>query len=243
MPANGGEFPPQAVLCFDMQDHGPTLRLPLIEGRAPTDAELDALFELEYRARAEAGKAAFKPSADGGSEAEARTYLRQWWAAVAALMNGVALASTDGREVKRRPDVFFVIREIMLDLSRGSVPDLVAKAAAPGHPPPLAAETRAIRWAVAYVKAAKEGIVHNGETIKIDRKDYISEVSNSYSVNRRTVFDWVSQYRPAHMGFNAVNADLIISKMKKHGAWYAENGRSASAIRVRETKRKVRRTP
>ncbi len=120
-------------------------------------------------------------------------------------------------------DITLIVSKLFGTLAVGNIPDPIADCAKKGRTKPGPSERRDVEIAVAYVKAAKSGMLN-------DRAP-IANVAASYDVHRRTVQGW----QASHPDIDPVavahgHPEFLERLMKGAGKRYRHAGRSRSAI-------------
>jgi hypothetical protein len=167
--------------------------------------------------------------------------LRSWWSAVRDVLNEYArwIARYHHEPEPPPAELATVLAGQAGYLASGRIPDPIRQAAVKGRTGPGPTEDRDIRLAVAYRRACQpDGIIHNGETIKIDDPRPVERIHLWFGVSKRAVYDWLEKFEPAFLGVNRVNADVLTSLTKKAGQRYRQAGRSQKAIAGRGKKRR-----
>ncbi len=160
--------------------------------------------------------------------------LQKWWGAVKDVWLEYSRQIAEGLSPMPPPaDLARVMGGLSGYLAVGKMPPQISDAIAEGRTPPAPKESRDIGLAVAYHKAAKSGIIHNGATIRIADLTPTKTISENYKVAANTVRSWVSKYEPAFLGVNSITPEILDSLMRKAGKTYRNSGRSHAAIRRR----------
>ena len=163
---------------------------------------------------------------------EFRETLRAWWGAIEALLE------FHEREIARLGfarrnlpiQVLAALRGCAGYLAVGQIPGVVEGAATEGRRRVGPSERRDIGFAVSYHRAATGGIEHEDERIAIDDRSPVKTIMEAFGASRTTVQGWMSKIRPAFLGVNPINDEVLTTLMKEAGERYKNAGRSHGAI-------------
>src|SRR5262245_35415854 len=124
------------------------------------------LFEREAAVRDELEKSTLDSGMLDGEK------LRTWWKSVEDLLKAYAIGVARGEQLEPPPvELARALSGLAGYLAIGQIPGLIEHAKTEGRRPPGPAELHDIGWAVAYRRACDpEGIIHNGQTIRIADK-------------------------------------------------------------------------
>jgi hypothetical protein len=160
-----------------------------------------------------------------------RQQLQEWWKSVANIWREYPRQIANGNSPAPPPaDLATVMAGFCFDLAVGKLPASIRQAISEGRTSPSYYESRDIGLAVAYHKAAKHGIFHNGHQIKVQDATPTKTVSQAFGVADNTVRKWVGKCQPAFLGVNDIVPETLVHLMKEAGKNYAQAGRSHSAI-------------
>ncbi len=163
-----------------------------------------------------------------------REQLQSWWRAVENIWREYARQIAAGLNPTPPPaDLAYVMAELCGLLGVGKMPEPIRDAISEGRTEVGPRERRDIGIAIAYHKAAKGGIIHNGQTITVSDASPTKTISEHFNVKANTVRSWVRKYQPAFLGVNGIDEALLLSMMKTAGKNYSTKGRSFSAIAKR----------
>jgi hypothetical protein len=129
-----------------------------------------------------------------------------------------------------------VIANWLAYVAAGRIPPPFQAAVTAGRPKASPAESRAMGAAVAYIWAAKHGI--------LDDASPVGTVAKSYGVTPRSVMRWCQKMacvRPGHFVWDSdrkSSGPIMSHLMKEYGARYRVAGRSTAAIAHRGGKRR-----
>ena len=200
--------------------------------------QLDALnrwrtaLEREVRLRGHLNMARANGKASSGED------LRQWWSAAEGVWREFSRQVASGHLPDPQPAELAAVTEQMFGyLAVGRLPDPMRDALSEGRHKPGPQERWDIELAVAYHRAAKGGLEHNGQRITIADKTPTKTISSHYGVAAATARQWFRQHPPAFLGVNNVNAETLVALMKAAARRYRIAGRSAKAISSRNAKR------
>jgi hypothetical protein len=163
---------------------------------------------------------------------EFRETLRAWWGAIEALLE------FHEREIAR---LGFARRNLPIQVlaalrgcagyrAVGQIPGVVEGAATEGRRRVGPSERRDIGFAVSYHRAATGGIEHEDERIAIDDRSPVKTIMEAFGASRTTVQGCMSKIRPAFLGVNPINDEVLTTLMKEAGERYKNAGRSHGAI-------------
>jgi hypothetical protein len=173
---------------------------------------------------------------------EYRATLREWWSSIRNIMAFLTreVAEFGTPRWIMPAQVLKTLEGLSGYLAVGKIPDPIKHAAVEGNAPPGPSERRDIGLAIAYCRAARGGIEHCGEVIKVADKTPVKTVMIAFGVSRTTVQGWNARERPAFLGVNPVTGEVLISLMQNAGTRYRAAGRSKTATERRESKRSPR---
>ena len=123
------------------------------------------------------------------------------------------------------PDLTLQMQKICEHLGRGIIPDPIAHCARPGN---LVGpdEEQDIRQAVAYVLAAKRGLIADNKPVNTIKTLFGCK-------DRKSVQGWVSKYGSSIKIEDLENSRTVEKKMKRSAQRYSIAGRSHATIRNR----------
>ena len=200
----------------------------------PTPEQL--VLHVEWRSLCEEEQQRREELHRGDGKKPSRDQLRSWWKAVENLCRAYARAPAEFRTGQRHEQVMFppdlanALAGQTGYLAVGAIPVLIEDVRTKGRTSPGPHERRHIGLAVAYRKACmKHGIIHRGERIKIADNKPVATLAKWFGVNRRTVQGWCRDFKPAFLGVNSIDANVLILITKRAGQTYTVAGRSALA--------------
>ena len=158
--------------------------------------------------------------------------LRDYWGATESALREYRIALAGGRVLNPPPlEILAELENTAGYLAVGQMPGIVGDAISEGRRGAGPMERRDKGLAVAYMMAAsREGLEHAGERINIADKTPVKTVCEAFGVKRTAARDWRQEVKPAFLGLNPINGEILGSLMKKAGERYKADGRSASAI-------------
>lgn len=163
--------------------------------------------------------------------------LRHWWSTVSRVWKLYALSVARAAPPTPPPaDLANIMADLAGYLAVGQIPDPIRDAASEGRRNPGPDEARDIGFAVAYHRAARPGLMHNGVLLKLDDRHPTKTIAAKYNVAPSTVRKWNRSYEPAFLGTNSVTVEILENLMSKAAARYRAAGRSHSAIAARGAK-------
>ena len=126
------------------------------------------------------------------------------------------------------PDLTLLMQRICEHLGRGIFPDPIADCAGPGN---LVGpdEEQDIRQAVAYILAAKRGLIADNKPVNTVKRLFGCK-------DRKSVQGWVLKYGSEIKNEDLVNFRIVETKMKRAAQRYLIGGRSHATIRNRAKK-------
>jgi hypothetical protein len=163
--------------------------------------------------------------------------LQEWWKAVANVWREYPRQIENGNSPMPPPvDLASIMAALCFNLAVGQMPETMSEAISEGRTSPGFHEIRDIGLAVAYHKAAKSSVAHNGHQIKVNDATPTKTISKEFGVASSTVRKWVRKYQPAFLGVNDIEPETLIHLMTQAGKTYTKAGRSHSAIASRPKK-------
>jgi hypothetical protein len=160
--------------------------------------------------------------------------LQEWWKAVANVWREYPRQIANGNSPTPPPaDLAYIMAGLCFDLAVGKMPEPMSEAISEGRTSPSFHEHRDIGLAVAYHKAAKIGIVHNGYQIKVQDATPTKTISQNFGVASSTVRKWIGKNQAAFLGVNDILPETLVHLMEQAGETYTKAGRSHSAIAKR----------
>lgn len=163
--------------------------------------------------------------------------LQEWWKSVANIWREYPRQIANGNNPTPPPaDLATVMAGLCHDLAVGKLPAPISDAISEGRTSPSYYESRDIGLAVAYHKAARHGIAHNGITVKIQDSKPTKTISENFGVKANTVRKWAAKYQPAFLGVNDITSETLVHLMTEAGKTYTNAGRSHSPIGKRPKK-------
>jgi hypothetical protein len=123
-------------------------------------------------------------------------------------------------------------------LGVGKLPGPIADAAQRGRHQPGPRERRDIDTAVAYHKAADDGLQTTGGVINISDKHPTKTISSEYRVDPSTVRSWCRRASFTAQDMGNITPQELIREMKAAAHRYRQSGRSSAAVIARRPGRK-----
>jgi hypothetical protein len=166
--------------------------------------------------------------------------LRKWWKSVQDLLWAYSVAVAEGGRPEPPPaELAERLSKLAGYLAVGRIPSPIERARSKGGNPAAGPdERRAKGLAAAYYKASQQGIVHNGQLVRIADDRALKTLSEWFDVGHNTIRTWVKKECPAFLGANNVNADVIIKLTQRAAKVYKTWGRGRNALQRREGKRR-----
>jgi hypothetical protein len=172
---------------------------------------------------------AFRDKVTGG-KFDDPSALREWWGTVSEIL--YAMQNKLGTPPDPMPmELLFVLADTASYLATGMIPSPILDVRARGATGPGPSETRDIRWAVTYRKAAETGL--------IDDKAPVKTIVEHYKLrSKRTVQEWCEKHQPYGNDEHHGMAVIIRVRMEHAAERYSiANRRTHSAIGHRASKR------
>lgn len=160
-------------------------------------------------------------------------YLREWWGAVAKVMQTYARHSLSD-ELIFPTSLARALEGLVGHLAIGDIPGPIRDAAVEGRTGLKPGEKRDIGLAVAYLMACnKDGLMHNKQVIRISDIHPTKTVAALYQVREATVRKWRRQVEAAFLGVNDIDSEIVEYHMREAAKRYLLGSRSSSAIERR----------
>lgn len=160
-----------------------------------------------------------------------RGQLQEWWGAVQGVWQEYTRQVAAGNPPNPPPfDLALVMAGLCGYLAVGKLPDPIRDAITEGRTLPGPMELSDVGKAVAYHRAAKTGIYHNGKKIVVVDPTPTKTISKSYGVTTNTVRGWIKKYPPAFLGVTDIDSNILCHLMETGGKRYIDAGRSQAAI-------------
>lgn len=164
--------------------------------------------------------------------------LQEWWRSVANIWREYPRQIANGiNPIPPPADLASIMATFCFDLAVGKLPAPISEAISEGRTSLGFHENRDIGLAVAYHKATKQGIAHNGINITVADATPTKTISKNFGVAASTVRKWVANRQPAFLGVHDITNETLIHLMTEAGKTYSNAGRSHSAIGIRLKKR------
>jgi hypothetical protein len=177
-------------------------------------------------------------AAHGLDDLSEQDVLRDWWAACGDVLHKLAVAIGRKAQIDALPaDLFLTISGLAKYLAAGDIPASVLNVAGKGRSAAGPTEANDIAIAVAYIKASRGELFHEGQRIHVKNRAPVKTVCERYGVDASTVRRWQRSCPEAWLGIGPMSVELLYKRMDAAGARYKQAGRSAAAIRHRATKR------
>jgi hypothetical protein len=138
------------------------------------------------------------------------------------------------------PEIAAWLADQIQSLHKGSLPGPMTELIRPGAPKIRAAENRDIGFAVAYIRAAKDGLIKD--------RSYRKTIAELYAVRPETVNRWCRKHPDtqlsdffSHAQGDEERATLILDAVRECGDRYQKAGRSSEGrSKYRHSRRKPR---
>jgi len=166
---------------------------------------------------------------------EFRKRLRDWWGSIERLLAFHKKELAESGVTSRNIPICLLstLCGFAGYLAIGQIPDPIAHTATEGRRKIGPSYRRDVGFAVAYIRAAKQGIPHQGETITIADKAPVKTVCEAFDVKRTAVRNWQRNVPVADLGANKVDSEILTYLMKSAAQRYRVAGRSERAIHRR----------
>lgn len=165
--------------------------------------------------------------------------LREWWRSVADLLTQMGRQGLAGTELPRPLDLYLDLGSVLGHLAVGEIPAAIEGVRTRGQTAPGPREAADIALAVAYIKAAREGLMHEGTRIEIVDRAPVKKITELFGVHSSTVRDWQRRSGPASLGIGPLTVDQFERRVEAAGERYRIGGRSAKAVASRSRKRRA----
>jgi hypothetical protein len=165
--------------------------------------------------------------------------LRQYWQVVEQVWMAYAKQTHEGIIPDPPPiDLAAVMGNLAGYIAVGKIPEPILHAATPGGRKFGPTERAHIGAAVAYHKAAKDGLKTADGTIRVADRSPTKTISLQYGVDASTVRGWcrLVTFSPEQLG--KLTSDELTASMRVYGLQYRAAGRSSAAILERGAGRK-----
>lgn len=165
--------------------------------------------------------------------------LREWWSAVEAVWREYSRQTAAGFTLNPPPaELAGIMGNLAGYLAVGQLPDPISEATrSEGRTAPGPDERRDIGIAVAYHRAATEGLLHNGKVVRVEDRTHTKTICGLYDVRDSTVRSWMQKHQPAFLGINDITPSLLKARLVQAAKRYRNGGRSKAAIEQRCAKR------
>ncbi|QIG49448.1 hypothetical protein G5V57_18030 [Nordella sp. HKS 07] len=163
--------------------------------------------------------------------------LRHWWKSVGLILQyyerQVALNLT--------AELLTVIKRMAFSLADGSIPKFITDAAAKGSPSAGDLEKQDIGYALAYWKACEGRLKHNEVVIQIKVDPHPKKtICMAFGIDESTARGWRHKYKPAFLGVNDTNGEILTARMWKAGERYRGGAGRSNAARLARGRKKKR---